>query len=36
MKCGFNPYKRSIEVADDPRIHGILPEDVAPHVPIIR
>jgi GNAT superfamily N-acetyltransferase len=36
MKCGFRPYKRAIEVADDPRIRGILPEDTAPHVPIIR
>jgi GNAT superfamily N-acetyltransferase len=36
MKCGFRPYKQAIEVADDPRIRGILPEDTAPHVPIIR
>jgi GNAT superfamily N-acetyltransferase len=36
MKCGFRPYKRAIEVADDPRIRGILPEDAAPQVPIIR
>lgn len=35
-KCGFRPYKRAIEVADDPRIRGILPEDAAPQVPIIR
>jgi GNAT superfamily N-acetyltransferase len=36
MKCGFRPYKRAIEVADDPRLRGILPEDAAPQVPIIR
>jgi GNAT superfamily N-acetyltransferase len=36
MKCGFLPYKRAIEVADDPRIRGILPKDTAPNVPIIR
>jgi len=36
VKCGFCPYKRAIEVADDPRIRGILPEDAAPQVPIIR
>jgi len=36
MKCGFRPYKQAIEVADDPRIRGILPEDAAPDVPIIR
>jgi GNAT superfamily N-acetyltransferase len=36
MKCGFHPYKRAIEIADDPRIARILPEAAAPHVPIIR
>ncbi len=36
LKCGFRPYKQAIEVADDPRIRGILPEGTAPHVPIIR
>jgi len=36
IKCGFRPYTRAIEVADDPRIRGILPEDAAPQVPIIR
>ena len=36
LKCGFRPYKRAVEVADDPRLRGILPEDAAPHVPIIR
>ncbi len=36
INCGFRPYKQAIEVADDPRIRGILPEDTAPHVPIIR
>lgn len=36
VKCGFRPYKQAIEVADDPRLRGILPEDAAPHVPIIR
>jgi GNAT superfamily N-acetyltransferase len=36
IKCGFRPYKRAIEVGDDPRISGILPEDAAPQIPIIR
>jgi len=36
IKCGFRPYKQAIEVADDPRIRGILPEDAAPQAPIIR
>lgn len=35
-KCGFRPYKRGIEVADDPRLRGFLPVDVAPQIPIIR
>jgi GNAT superfamily N-acetyltransferase len=36
IKCGFHPYKRAIEVADDPRLRGILPEDAAPQVPLLR
>jgi GNAT superfamily N-acetyltransferase len=35
LKCGFRAYKRAIEVADDPRLRGLLPEDAAPQVPII-
>ena len=35
VKCGFRPYKRAIEVADDPRLRGVLPKAAAPHVPII-
>jgi GNAT superfamily N-acetyltransferase len=36
VKCGFKPYKRAIEVADDPRLRDVLPESAAPQVPIIR
>jgi GNAT superfamily N-acetyltransferase len=36
VKCGFKPYKRAIEVADDPRLRGVLSESAAPQVPIIR
>jgi len=36
LKCGFKPYKRAIEVADDPRLRGVLPTSAAPQVPIIR
>ncbi len=36
VKCGFKPYKRAVEVADDPRLRGVLPSSVAPQVPIIR
>ncbi len=36
VSCGFIPYGRAIEVADDPRLGGVLPASVAPQVPIIR
>lgn len=36
MRSGFIPFRRQIEIADDPRLTGILPETAAPHVPIIR
>jgi len=35
LKTGFIPYSRSIEIADDPRIRGILSRTAAPHAPII-
>lgn len=35
MKCGFRAYKRAIEIADDPRVRGLLPKDAAPQLPII-
>lgn len=35
LKTGFTPYSRSIEIADDPRLHGVLPRQAAPQVPII-
>ena len=34
-KAGFGPYKRAIEVADDPRVSGQLPRSAAPHLPIL-
>lgn len=33
---GFEAYKFAIEVSDDPRRAGLLPESAAPHVPYIR
>lgn len=33
--CGFKPFRRSIEVADDPRLDGLYPKDAAPHVPCL-
>jgi GNAT superfamily N-acetyltransferase len=35
VKFGFTPYKRAIEIADDPRLSGELPRTAAPHIPII-
>ncbi|KZM49596.1 GNAT family N-acetyltransferase [Labrenzia sp. OB1] len=35
MSCGFSPYKRAVEIADDPRLTGLHPREKAPHVPAI-
>jgi GNAT superfamily N-acetyltransferase len=35
QRSGFAAYARSIEIADDPRLHGILPRSAAPQVPIL-
>ena len=35
IRSGFVPYRRQIEVADDPRATGLLPKSAAPHVPLI-
>jgi GNAT superfamily N-acetyltransferase len=36
LRSGFMPYARSVEVADDPRLHGILARSAAPHVPVME
>ncbi len=38
MRSGFRPYKRQIEIADDPRLdpNAGLPPSAAPHIPVIR
>ena len=36
IRSGFTPYKRQIEIADDPRLTGLLPETTARHVPLLR
>jgi hypothetical protein len=36
VRSGFRPYRRQVEVADDPRLSGALPRNAAPHVPIIE
>jgi GNAT superfamily N-acetyltransferase len=35
IRSGFTPYKRAIEVADDPRLLGFLPLEAAPHIPVL-
>lgn len=35
IRSGFTPYKRAIEVDDDPRVTGVLPREAAGSVPII-
>ncbi|NVK35437.1 MAG: GNAT family N-acetyltransferase [Rhodobacteraceae bacterium] len=34
--CGFKPYKRAIEVADDPRHTGVLSSDKGLHLPFLQ
>ncbi|MDA9413000.1 GNAT family N-acetyltransferase [Bradyrhizobium sp. CCBAU 45384] len=36
QRSGFIPFRRQIEVADDPRIDGTVPRDAAKHVPVIE
>ena len=36
QRTGFRPFRRQIEVADDPRLDGTVRRDVAKHVPIIE
>ncbi len=36
MRSGFTAYRRQLEVADDPRLTGILPRAAAPQIPIIE
>ncbi|MSV28643.1 MAG: GNAT family N-acetyltransferase [Bryobacterales bacterium] len=34
-KAGFTPYRRAVEILDDPRVAGHLPRTAAPHIPVI-
>ncbi len=36
MKLGFKPYKRAIEIADDPRLSGHIAAHFGAHHPIIK
>jgi GNAT superfamily N-acetyltransferase len=35
LRSGFHPFKRQIEITEDPRLTGHLPPEAAPNVPII-
>ena len=35
MRSGFRPYKRAVEIAEDPRLKGYMPITAAPHMPAI-
>jgi ribosomal protein S18 acetylase RimI-like enzyme len=34
-RAGFTPYKRAVERFPDPRLHGFLPLDCAPQIPVL-
>jgi len=35
IRSGFTPFKRQIEIFDDPRLSGLLPESAAPDIPLL-
>ncbi|MBV8154223.1 MAG: GNAT family N-acetyltransferase [Candidatus Eremiobacteraeota bacterium] len=35
-RSGFRPFRRQIEISDDPRLVGLLPRSAAPQVPLIE
>lgn len=35
-RAGFHPFRRQVEIADDPRLDGTAPRDAAKHVPMIE
>jgi len=35
LRSGFTPFKFAIEVSDDPRLTGAVPETAGPHVALI-
>jgi ribosomal protein S18 acetylase RimI-like enzyme len=34
-RAGFRPYRRAVEIADDPRLTGHLPRGAAPQIPLL-
>ena len=35
LRSGFVPYKRQIEISEDPRLTGLVPRSAAAHVPML-
>jgi GNAT superfamily N-acetyltransferase len=35
IRSGFTPYKRTLDIDDDPRLTGVLPRDYSPAIPIL-
>tara|TARA_R110002049_G_scaffold117332_3_gene270691 strand:+ start:88174 stop:88767 length:594 start_codon:yes stop_codon:yes gene_type:complete len=35
IRSGFAPYRREVELDDDPRLTGLLPRGAAPHIPVL-
>jgi GNAT superfamily N-acetyltransferase len=36
QRSGFRPFRRQVEVVNDPRLDGTVPRDMARHVPVIE
>ncbi len=36
IRSGFKPTRQQVEIADDPRVTGVLPRDAGPHIPIFE
>lgn len=36
QRSGFRPFRRQVEISDDPRLDGTAPRDAAKHVPVIE
>jgi len=35
-RSGFEPFAREVEIADDPRLNGLLPRQAAPEIPLLQ
>jgi hypothetical protein len=36
QRSGFTPFRRQVEITDDPRLDGICPRGAARHIPIVE